>query len=139
MRKQVKKIIRHHTISSLKSRFEIKTSEDIFEINKEIPLQCPRIDTFIDEIYDIERHLQKVKDMTSNYKELDKPYIDRELEILRTAIACIPNQFEELRIACENLRSRGNGWKKLAKDLFDQLPNNEKYIGENIYQKLKNK
>lgn len=126
---------KHYYIEQIKTEHNLKSSEQIFNIEEEIPLQCPRIDSFIEDSREMENHVDKINRLINNDTEINKPYTKREIEILLLYITTLRNQFEELRTACDNLRTRGHQWKILAKRLFDEIPNN----GKHINPKYKNK
>ncbi len=119
-----------YTVDGLKSLFNLDHSEELFGIEKEIPFQCPRIDTFIDDVDMMNKHILKLEQLIENDTEdhKNKYLIERECEILCKYRETLTQSFEELRSACDNLRIRGEGWKRLARNMFPNVPNNQRYI-----------
>jgi chromosome segregation ATPase len=128
---QRKPTITHYTINKLKSKFGIEHSNEVFGIKKEASYQCPRIDSFIEDIEFLEQHLNRLeKYALDNPEKINDLYINREYDVVKSYVNTLKNQFEELRESCDNLRNFGNDWKKLAITLFEDIPNNKKYINE---------
>lgn len=127
------------TVDDLKEKFELQHSEELFGIEAEIPTQCTRIDSFIHDISDIIDHTERLKnllDPDDNLNNINKPYIDREIEIIKLYQESLKNGFEELRTACEKLRKRGNEWEHLARNMFPEIPDNKRFIDKK-YSKRK--
>jgi hypothetical protein len=121
----------HYTIDKLKLKFGLEHSNEVFGIKKEVPYQCPRIDSFIEDIELLKQHLNRIKSYAfDNPEKINDPYIIREYDIIKSYVDTLKNQFEELRESCDSLRVLGNDWKKLAITLFEDIPNNGKYIDE---------
>lgn len=133
-----KKVVRnHYTILGLKSKLGFKHSDQIFGIPDEIPFQCPRIDSFIADIKLMQDHIERLQKLVhDNENNINEDHIGRECSILKEYQKTFIDSFEELRTACDNLRTRGNLWKRLANKLFDSLDNNKKFIDQNHYKKL---
>lgn len=129
MRKRTLKKQIKYTIDELKSLFNLEHSEELFGIEKELPYQCPRIDSFITDIEAMNEHINRLDLLISNNENnINKIYIERECNIIKEYNSVFKESFEEVRKSCESLRTRGEGWKRLARNLFDLVPNNKKYI-----------
>jgi hypothetical protein len=117
------------TINDLKYEFDLDHAEQLFGITEEISFQCPRIDAFIEDLDEFEKHLNKLSALTDhNDNDINVPYIEREINILHAYLPAIKSQFEELRNSYKNLRQRGDEWKTLAEKLFEDIPHNNKYV-----------
>jgi len=136
-KKRIPKDHLHYTVDDLKYTLGVEHSESVFDIEEEITLQCPRIDSFLEDINLVKDHLLKLNNLISNnINNINKSYIDREISILEKYQDSLGEQFEELRTSCEKLRSWGNSWKHLARNLFDELPNNESFIANKHIKNL---
>ena len=92
----------------------IKTSEEKLWLDKPLEHQCPKIDKLVKAAKEVEagiRHALKcddIDDMRSNVENADWYAGD------------IEGGFEELRESIEAVRSWGEQWKELAKDLINK-------------------
>jgi hypothetical protein len=125
-----------HSVDKLKEKFGIEHSDELFGIPAEIPQQCPRINTFISDVNTLKRHINQLEELIDDEAnaENNKRFVSRELRVINEYIKETENSFEEMRTACENLRSWGTGWKRLARNLFAKVPNNKCFLEEK-YQK----
>ena len=130
--------IKKHSVEDLKNRFNLEHSDDLFGISQEIPLQCPRINIFTDDINDLRKHIDKLEELvndTENFQR-NKYLIEREFAIISKYMSTTKDSFEELRSAFENLRSWGQGWKILARNLFTKVPNNKSFLEEKYKKQI---
>jgi len=119
------------TTDTLKRNFNLQHSEPLFGIIEEMPLQCPRINQFQEDMESLMSHVEKLRGLLNEEKELmelNLKLMIREVEIINQYRHPMNESFEELRTACENLRSWGHGWKGLAKKLFSKVPNNKTFL-----------
>lgn len=129
MRRKPTRRASQYSVDGLKSLFNLDHSEELFGIEKEIPYQCPRIDSFIADVEAMKEHVDRLSNLIDNNENnINKVFIDRECNILKEYELTLRESFEELRKSCDNLRIRGEGWKKLARNLFNEVPNNKRYI-----------
>lgn len=133
-----KKTTTQANIIHLKQKFNLKSSEELFGITPEMPLQCPRINEFEDDLDLLKKHFDKLCSLIKDKDNisLNAEYIEREIAIIEKYFEYINNGYEELRTACENLRNRGNGWKLLFKEAFPYIPNNVDHIDEKFKKQL---
>jgi hypothetical protein len=118
-----------YSVDGLKSLLNLDNSEDLFGIEKEIPYQCPRVDSFISDVEAMENHVDRLLTLIDeNNENVNKTYIERECKILKEYEESLKVSFEELRTSCDNLRNRGEGWKRLARNMFDYVPNNKRFV-----------
>jgi hypothetical protein len=137
MRKVATKKPITYTVDKLKNHLNIDYSEELFGIEKELPYQCPRIDSFISDIRAMQSHISRLKElMNDDENGNNKIYIKREFVIIEEYQDTLKDSFEEVRKACDSLRSRGEGWKKLARNLFDEVPNNKRFVDEKYRDKI---
>ena len=133
----------HYDVDVLKRQLQVDHSEDVFGIEPEIPTQCPRIDLFKKDVDALFEHIKRMKTLIEDGEDnainaqLNIPYLQREIEIIRLYENSLDIQFEELRTACDSLRTRGSGWKQLARNLFNKVPNNKSFIPADILKKIK--
>lgn len=136
-----RRVIHKYSLHELTRKLDIKDSEELFNIEKEIPFQCPKIDSFIEYVKLFEQHLKRLDTLVYNNDEdkSNNKYIDIEMDILNKYQKLLEDSFEELRHSCESLRKRGNEWKILAQNMFDNVPNNIEFIDSKFHDKLKYK
>lgn len=134
----------HYTVDELKRKIQVDNSEEVFGIEPEIPTQCPRVDgVFKKNISLLFKHVERLKELINDGKddkinsELNKNYIDHEIEAIESYENILDNHLEELRSACDSLRQRGEGWKRLARSLFDKMPKNKTFVPTETLKKLK--
>jgi hypothetical protein len=125
-------IKQQYSVEKLKEKFKLEHSDELFGITNEIPQQCPRINLFIEDINTIKHHLDRLEELVNDEDnvERNKRLIKRELDVIVKYIRETKDSFEELRTACETLRSWGTGWKHLARNLFVKVPNNKTFLEE---------
>jgi len=125
MRRTVKKPT-HYTVDQLKTQLELEQSEELFGIDTEMPFQCPRINSFLQDLELLEKHIDRMKELALDNEIQDETqrgiYVEREYNVIVEYFKVLKESFEELRSSCENLRHRGEGWKQLARNMFDKLP-----------------
>ena len=133
----IKTTKKQHSVEELKTRFGLEHSDALFGIDPEIPQQCPRIDLFIDDVNTIKQRTDKLKELVRDTDNVirNKRLTQREFEVIEKYVDETKESLEELRTACENLRSWGQSWKRLARNLFAKVPNN-KFFLEEKYKKL---
>ena len=137
MIRRTKRKIIQHTLNELKNDLNLDHSEELFGIEKEISYQCPRIDSFISDIEVMKDHINRLSDLANhNENNINEIYIQRECNILKEYDITIRESFEELRKSCDNLRLRGEGWKKLARNLFEKVPNNKRFIDPKFLKRI---
>lgn len=133
----VRKKTKHYNIDELKSSLNIEHSEELFDIEIELPYQCPRIDSFITDVEMLRDHLNRLTNLVDNNENnVNNIYIQRECNILKEYESTIKESYEEVRRACESLRKRGEDWKRLARNLFDEVPDNIKFIDDKFKTKI---
>jgi hypothetical protein len=126
-----------YTVDGLKNDLNLDHSEELFGFEKELPYQCPRIDSFLTDIRAMDTHISRLKELIREDENgNNKIYITRECNIIQEYQDILKDSFEEVRKSCESLRGRGDGWKKLARNLFDQLPNNKRFVDEKFLDKI---
>ena len=130
--------IKQHTVESLKSKFNLEHSDELFGIEHEIPLQCPRINLFISDIDILKQHIDKLEELVNDKEDfiLNTELISREFRIIHEYTITTKYAFDELRTAFENLRSWGQGWKHLTRNLFIKVPNNKVFLEEKFRKQI---
>jgi hypothetical protein len=120
-----------YTVDEFKTQLNLSHSEELFDIEAEIPYQCSRIDSFIADVEIMREHLNRMNNLIDNNEDNKNAiYIQRECNVLKEYELVMKETYEELRTACEKLRSRGEGWKRLARNLFDETPDNKRFIAD---------
>ena len=131
-----KRKLPHYTVDEYKSNLGLEHSEELFGIEIELPYQCPRIDSFIADIEMLHNHLNRLNNLVDNNENnVNAIYIQRECNIIKEYESVMKESYEEVRKACEKLRSRGEAWKRLARNLFDEVPNNKRFIDDKFKSK----
>lgn len=90
------------------------TSEAIFNIRKPVDYMCSDIDSHIKDI-------RAQCDYMMDGDEEDVKYYSKSIK------SDVDSYFEDIRSKVENLRDWGEQWKALAKDLFNELLEEEGY------------
>lgn len=120
--------LKQYTVDRLKDKLNLDHSEELFNIEAEKPYQCPRIDSFLKDLDLIKQHVNRLAEIAKDedIKDIDnrKLYANRELEVLEKYCDVMKDSYEEIRSACDSLRTRGEDWKKLARNLFNKHPFN---------------
>ena len=136
MRRKSRKPIRY-TVDDLKSKLDLDSSEELFGIEIEVPQQCPKINSFIDDIKVMRDHINRLSELINdNENNSNRIYIERECNIIKEYEKVLIESFEEVRDACQSLRTRGEGWKRLARNLFDNIPYNKKYVDPKFLKQI---
>jgi hypothetical protein len=127
----------HYTVDDLKHKLDLNHSEELFGIEIEIPQQCPKINSFIDDIKAMRDHINRLSELIDdNENNTNKIYIERECNIIKEYEKVLIESFEEVRDACQSLRTRGEQWKQLTRNLFDNIPYNKKYIDPKFLKQI---
>jgi len=127
-----------YTVDGLKNLLNLDHSEELFGIEKELPYQCPRIDSFLTDIKTMSSHISRLRELVNDDQNGDnKIYIIRECNVIEEYQNVLKDSFEEVRKSCDSLRRRGDGWKKLARNLFNEVSNNKRFIDQKFLDQLK--
>ena len=114
-----------NTIEAHKQNHNIKTSEEIFDIEKQPDNQCPLIDEVIKEIkdrcLDIKYSLRDLKDVEGTEEQCF------EIESAIGDIDYLDGNLEEIRENIIKLRTWGEAWKDLAKCAINRDGNIENF------------
>ena len=107
-------------IDEFKKLIKVDTSEAVFGISKQPEQQCPRVDEHLRlnerSIKDVEYNLKEIQRTTdSAIVESNASDAEWELTNLDATLA-----LEELRTKCDDIRSWGQEWKDLAKQLLEE-------------------
>lgn len=105
-------------LDTLKKDYNKRTTEDLFMITKPADYQCGSIDEIINAVDYAEKYLDKAKGCDEDsIKELLDYIQDVEYE-LRGVV----DYLEEVRMAVDSVRSWGQDWKNLAKEIIEDNP-----------------
>ena len=126
-------------IDDLKALLNKKTSEEIFGIDPQPVESCPMIDAAIK---DHNRMVKDVRNYCSDLLSIDNTDqaagISKNIKWYVSGIET-ESSLEDLRMQCVNIRSWGQGWKNLAKQLIEMLPEDQlwRILSDEDYLKIK--
>ena len=105
-------------IIKLKEQLNIKTSEDLFDIEEQQKEQCLLINEVISQLID---NSKEVKDVWQNLRDVEESesYLST-LDWAEYNIRNLESNMEEIRTNIEKLRSWGEEWKDFAKQLVQE-------------------
>ncbi len=111
------------TVAELKRKYRHLPLHFLFGIEKEIDYQCPSLDEYMMQLYEIKTALEKVRKCKS--LEMAKIHAATALH----SISTLPDDIDlNTRTNFEKLRKTADDWKRLAIDAINETKNPAKFI-----------
>ncbi|MGG4267400.1 hypothetical protein [Peribacillus simplex] len=100
-------------INKLKIINDVGCSEELFDIEQPAEYQCPKIDSLI-------KSMSLMESLTKVTNHTDEDDMRSQLSDIEHEVYGIDSQLEELREAIESVRTWGESWKKVVKNLIER-------------------